>query len=121
MKTFDGREKSLLRAATADVLPRSVVERRRAPTPPRRIPLRPFLRRQLAEVLEDRDAPVRPLLDPVQARALVAQEDDGSMAGRTSLEQTLILNNWLVDYGVSLRSSSVEDPRPAEEGPPSHV
>jgi asparagine synthetase B (glutamine-hydrolysing) len=27
MKSFDGREKSLLRAATADVLPRSVVER----------------------------------------------------------------------------------------------
>lgn len=33
MKTFDGREKSLLRAATVDVLPRSVVERRKSPYP----------------------------------------------------------------------------------------
>ena len=33
MKTFDGREKSLLRAATADTLPQSVVERVKSPYP----------------------------------------------------------------------------------------
>lgn len=33
MKTFDGREKSLLRAATADLLPESIVKRRKAPYP----------------------------------------------------------------------------------------
>ncbi|GAA1939229.1 asparagine synthase (glutamine-hydrolyzing) [Amycolatopsis minnesotensis] len=33
MKTFDGKEKSLLRAATADLLPRSIAERRKAPYP----------------------------------------------------------------------------------------
>lgn len=33
MKTFDGREKSLLRAATADLLPRSIAQRRKAPYP----------------------------------------------------------------------------------------
>src|SRR5437667_10089876 len=33
LKTFDGREKSLLRAATADVLPKSVVERVKSPYP----------------------------------------------------------------------------------------
>ena len=33
LKTFDGREKSLLRAATADALPRSVVERVKSPYP----------------------------------------------------------------------------------------
>ena len=32
-KTFDGREKSLLRAATADVLPQSVVQRVKSPYP----------------------------------------------------------------------------------------
>jgi asparagine synthase (glutamine-hydrolysing) len=32
-KTFDGREKSLLRAATSDVLPQSVVERVKSPYP----------------------------------------------------------------------------------------
>lgn len=33
MKTFDGREKSLLRAATRDVLPESIVKRVKAPVP----------------------------------------------------------------------------------------
>jgi asparagine synthase (glutamine-hydrolysing) len=33
MKTFDGREKSLLRAATADLLPQSVVQRVKSPYP----------------------------------------------------------------------------------------
>ena len=33
MKTFDGREKSILRAATRDLLPRSIVERQKNPYP----------------------------------------------------------------------------------------
>jgi asparagine synthase (glutamine-hydrolysing) len=33
MKTFDGREKSLLRAATLDVLPESVAQRVKSPYP----------------------------------------------------------------------------------------
>lgn len=38
MKTADGREKSLLRSAAADVLPRSVSERVKSPYPPPRTP-----------------------------------------------------------------------------------
>src|SRR5262249_39256839 len=38
MKTFDGREKSLLRAASAGLLPRSVLEPRQSPYPPTRDP-----------------------------------------------------------------------------------
>ncbi len=65
MKTFDGREKSLLRAATADVLPRSVVERKKSPYPSTQDPrYGQFLRRQLGEVLADSNAPIQPLLDP---------------------------------------------------------
>src|SRR4029434_1626703 len=33
MKTFDGREKSILRAAARDLLPRSIVERQKSPYP----------------------------------------------------------------------------------------
>ena len=36
LKTFDGREKSLLRHATSDVLPKSLAERVKHPTPQRR-------------------------------------------------------------------------------------
>lgn len=79
MKTFDGREKSLLRAASADVLPQSVVERKKSPYPSTRDPAYGrFLRQQLAEVLADPDAPVRPLLDRERTRALVAPRASGA-------------------------------------------
>ena len=38
LKTFDGRQKSLLRGAARDVLPESVVNRVKSPIRPRRIP-----------------------------------------------------------------------------------
>jgi asparagine synthase (glutamine-hydrolysing) len=106
MQTFDGREKSLLRAATADVLPRSVVERKKSPYPSTQDPrYGQFLRRQLGELLADSHAPIRPLLDPARARALVEQGDDRSMFGRMSVEQALTLNSWLAEYGVTILAS----------------
>jgi asparagine synthase (glutamine-hydrolysing) len=107
MKTFDGREKSLLRAASADVLPQSVVERKKSPYPSTRDPAYGrFLRQQLAEVLADPDAPVRPLLDRERTRALVEDDhDDGTPFARTSTEQVLMLNDWLTQYDVTLVSS----------------
>src|SRR5207248_202417 len=59
LKTFDGREKSLLRAATRDVLPQSVVERVKSPYPSTEDPQYPAaLQQQGKELLADRDNPV---------------------------------------------------------------
>ncbi len=33
------------------------------------------------------------------------QGDDSSMLGRVGLEQALMLNSWLADYGVTIVSS----------------
>ncbi|MFT3768086.1 MAG: asparagine synthase (glutamine-hydrolyzing) [Minicystis sp.] len=105
MKTFDGHEKSLLRAASADILPQSVLERRKSPYPATQDPAyEAALRAQLRRLLARSDAPVLPLLDLERARAFAA--GDGG-AGRNELarapiEQALLLNEWLDDYGIQV-------------------
>ncbi|XXY51372.1 asparagine synthase C-terminal domain-containing protein [Sorangium sp. So ce269] len=104
MKTFDGREKSLLRAAADDLLPRSVLERRKSPYPATQDPAyAQALRGQLARLLAQRDAPVLPLLDVARARAVAADSDGpADEVSRSSMEQALLLNDWLARYEVRL-------------------
>lgn len=104
MKTFDGREKSLLRAASADLLPRSVADRRKSPYPSTQDPAyTQALRDQLAALLARKDAPALPLLDVARARAAVeARDAPADDAFRASLEQALILNDWLERYEIKL-------------------
>ncbi|MFE7115803.1 asparagine synthase (glutamine-hydrolyzing) [Streptomyces sp. NPDC057654] len=105
MKSFDGREKSLLRAAVRDLLPRSVLDRVKTPYPATQDPgYELLLRRELARVLADRDAPVRDLLDLDRARA-TAGRSVGAVSrpyDRGSLELVLWLNAWLTSYGITL-------------------
>lgn len=101
MKTFDGREKSLLRAATRDVLPDVVADRVKSPYPstqdPRYIEA---LRDELKELAADRAAPVRPLLDP---GALAQATADGATPGiRPGAELVLGMNAWLRTTGTTL-------------------
>ncbi|WP_437730115.1 asparagine synthase (glutamine-hydrolyzing) [Sorangium sp. So ce1335] len=104
MKTFDGREKSLLRAASRDLLPRSVLDRRKSPYPATQDPAYArALRAQLAALLARKDAPVLPLLDVARARAVAA--DTGGPAdevSRSSMEQALLLDDWLARYEIEL-------------------
>jgi asparagine synthase (glutamine-hydrolysing) len=96
MKTFDGYEKSLLRAATADVLPRSVVERRKSPYPSTQDPAYDqTLRDRVRSMLADPDAPLRPLLNE--------KAGDDMFRERMRMELALNLNEWLTRYPVSLR------------------
>ncbi|MGW7537845.1 asparagine synthase (glutamine-hydrolyzing) [Amycolatopsis sp. NPDC054798] len=105
LKRFDGREKSLLRAAVADLLPESVVQRVKSPYPATQDPgYEAALRAELAEVLADPDAPVLPLLDVAKARK-AAQRPVGEVSfpyDRGSLELALWLNRWLDSYRVTL-------------------
>ncbi|AUX24619.1 uncharacterized protein SOCEGT47_051580 [Sorangium cellulosum] len=104
MKTFDGREKSLLRAASAGLLPRSVLERRKSPYPATQDPAyAQALCDRLAGLLARGDAPALPLLDLPRARAVAA--DGGARLddiAQASLERALSLNDWLERYEVEL-------------------
>ncbi|MGW0067613.1 asparagine synthase (glutamine-hydrolyzing) [Streptosporangium sandarakinum] len=106
MKTFDGREKSLLRAATADVLPRSVLERRKSPYPSTQDPgYDAALRERAARLLDRRDIPAAPLIDAGKARDALARPagPGGAPDGvRAQLEGLLQLNAWMAEYDVQL-------------------
>ncbi|WFU39928.1 asparagine synthase (glutamine-hydrolyzing) [Bradyrhizobium sp. CB82] len=96
-KTFDGREKSLLRAATANLLPRSVVQRVKSGYPAIQDPIyATMLRRRFTALLNDRTAAVAPLLSVDGSRALLD-------ANIWQVERILALQDFLTDYNVSLR------------------
>jgi len=104
-KTFDGREKSLLRAAVQDLLPASVLERRKSPYPVTQDPAyTQALHQELADMLADSDAPVLPLLDLGQARQVLQHPKDVAQdwPSRMNVEMALHFNSWLKHYGVSL-------------------
>ncbi|MEV0234011.1 asparagine synthase (glutamine-hydrolyzing) [Nonomuraea sp. NPDC050786] len=105
MKTFDGREKSLLRAAGADLLPEPILRRVKAPYPVTQdVGYEQALRAALREVAGDKEAPVLPLLDPAAVREAVTDPPDKvtTTMTRFGLELALDLNVWLTEYGVRL-------------------
>ncbi|AUY53123.1 asparagine synthase (glutamine-hydrolyzing) [Streptomyces sp. CB01881] len=105
MKSFDGREKSLLRAATADLLPASIVERNKTPYPTTQDPgYERGLRKETAAILADRSAPVHLLLDAGKARTALDRPQGvvSRSYDRGSLELAVWLNRWLTEYNVTL-------------------
>lgn len=101
MQTFDGREKSLLRAACGQLLPASVAARVKSPYPGSQdTRYADVLRAQMRTLLADRSAPVRDLLHLPGAKS--AAHSSGERY-RYSLEFTLALDAWLRDYRVDLR------------------
>jgi asparagine synthase (glutamine-hydrolysing) len=63
LKTFDGREKSLLRAAAADLLPQSVLQRVKSPYPSTQDPHYASALQQQAKELLATDDPVFELVN----------------------------------------------------------
>ncbi|WP_426504859.1 asparagine synthase (glutamine-hydrolyzing) [Dactylosporangium sp. McL0621] len=104
LKTFDGREKSLLRAATADVLPASVVARVKSPYPSTQDDRYERALRVAAARITD-DSPVAALLDRGKLAELIAApyEYDGFGAARRQIEQILALDTWLRRSPVQLK------------------
>ncbi|MEU7019479.1 asparagine synthase (glutamine-hydrolyzing) [Streptomyces sp. NPDC046203] len=104
MKTFDGREKSLLRAATADLLPESVLSRVKASYPTTLDPhYADALLRQAKELLTT-DDPVFGLVDrgwlaDVAGRDAVTMPVDV----RNGVERVLDLSTWLDVHRPELR------------------
>ncbi|MFV0130029.1 asparagine synthase-related protein [Streptomyces sp. HMX112] len=105
MKSFDGREKSLLRAATKDLLPDSIVGRVESPYPTTQDPAyERGLRQALSQVVADPSSPVLPLLDrPAVTRLLDSPLSRMSAQyERSGLEMALGLNSWLTAYDITL-------------------
>ncbi|BCH05721.1 asparagine synthetase B (plasmid) [Mesorhizobium sp. 131-2-5] len=97
-KTFDRREKSLLRAAIADLLPQSVVQRVKSAYPAIQDPTYDrMLRARFTALLNDRNAAVAPLLSVDGSHGLLNANDNVR-----GVEHILTLQDFLTDYNVSL-------------------
>ncbi|MGB6165374.1 MAG: asparagine synthase (glutamine-hydrolyzing) [Pseudonocardiaceae bacterium] len=104
LKTFDGQEKSLLRAATADVLPQSVLRRVKSPYPSTQDPgYASDLQQQAKELLAADDQ----VFELVNRRWLdaAAQHDPATMPTevRNGIDRILDLATWLEIYRPTLR------------------
>ncbi|MEV4496287.1 asparagine synthase (glutamine-hydrolyzing) [Micromonospora arborensis] len=103
MKTFDGREKSLLRAATADLLPRSVLDRVKAPYPATLDPRYTSALLQQCRDLLTTDDPVFALVDRSYLESITRQSGALPIEIRNGMERVLDLSTWLDIYRPELR------------------
>jgi asparagine synthase (glutamine-hydrolysing) len=105
MKTFDGREKSLLRAAARDVLPDSILERRKSPYPSTQDPgYEKALRDEASALLDRGTLAAAPLVDPAKVRALLNRPQNPAVQDevRPALEGFLQFNAWLETTAVRI-------------------
>ncbi|KOT92288.1 asparagine synthase [Streptomyces rimosus subsp. pseudoverticillatus] len=99
MKFFDGKEKSLLRAATRDLLPRSIVERKKSAYPVSHDPrYDAALRAEFEKLAADSNAPVHSLID----HGGVRQQPGDGWPYRIGLEFMVQLNSWLENHELKL-------------------
>lgn len=103
LKSFDGREKSLLRAAGRGLLPEAVSARVKTPYPS--VVDEGYddgLRKQLAEAVCAGDAPVVPYLDGDLVKDVLRRGSAGlpEELSRAALETVLQLDAWLAEFRV---------------------
>ncbi|MGW5748856.1 asparagine synthase (glutamine-hydrolyzing) [Amycolatopsis sp. NPDC003861] len=105
LKTFDGREKSLLRHATKHVLPESVAQRVKSPYPSTQDPgYAAALQQQVKEVLAEPKHEVFGLVDRAWAHR-ASEVDPATMdpAMRIGLDRVLDLYHWIEMYTPELQ------------------
>ena len=99
LKNFDGREKSLLRQATAHVLPPSVLGRKKSPYPSTQDPgYAAALQQQAKEVLAEPDNPVFTLIDRAWLTDIVNQDVTKPSDARRGIDRVLDLYHWFDIY-----------------------
>ncbi|WP_040803976.1 asparagine synthase (glutamine-hydrolyzing) [Nocardia concava] len=104
LKTYDGREKSLLRGAAKPVLPQSVTERVKSPYPSTQDPgYAANLQQLVKERLAENDSPLFDLLDREWLLRAVEQ-DPARMAPqiRIGLDRAIDIGTWLDLYSPDL-------------------
>jgi asparagine synthase (glutamine-hydrolysing) len=105
MKSFDGREKSLLRAATRDILPDKIADRVKTPFP--NLQDNGYdraLRARLADVVKDPASPIAPLLSDTLRKSVSVRAAAGvpEPVSRPVLETVLQMNDWMTRHSVRL-------------------
>ncbi|MFJ4467134.1 asparagine synthase (glutamine-hydrolyzing) [Streptomyces sp. NPDC089424] len=100
LKSFDGREKSLLREATADLLPRSVYDRVKSPYPSTQdLKYAIALQENAKDLLAEPSHPVFDLVSRAWLQDAVRSDHAGTtFASRHGLERTLDLALWMDMY-----------------------
>ena len=100
MKTFDGREKSLLRGAARDVLPESVVQRVKSPYPSTSDPqYGAEIQRQAKDLLSSGNDALFGLIDRTALEKLTGLDSLTLPAGaRNKMERALDLAMWIDVY-----------------------
>ncbi|MFF3544716.1 asparagine synthase (glutamine-hydrolyzing) [Streptomyces platensis] len=106
MKSFDGREKSLLRAATEDLLPQSILDRRKAPYPSTQDSGYDLaMRQELQKIISEPTSPALPLYDLERVREQLDEPsgEPSTMTKRALQDETPVrLNFWLGASDVRL-------------------
>ncbi|GII34431.1 asparagine synthase (glutamine-hydrolyzing) [Planotetraspora mira] len=107
LKSYDGREKSLLRGATADLLPQSVVDRTKSPYPSTQDPAyTATMRGNARDLLADPADPVFGLIDRDGLRRAVDAKDPRVVPlARRLFERALDLSLWLRMYRPVITTS----------------
>jgi len=106
LKTYDGREKSLLRGAARDVLPQSVVDRVKSPYPSTQDPgYTVKLQKNVQEYLSSPSHPVFDLVNRDWLAQAAEAEAQITQASRHGLERALDLALWLDMYKPALKLS----------------
>lgn len=105
MKSFDGREKSLLRAAMKDLLPEAISQRIKTPYPSIRAEAyNQTLRERLAQLVQTGASPLADYLAPTLTEEIRREGAAALEKGmsRAALETTLQLDDWLRTYNVAI-------------------
>ncbi len=104
MRTSDGREKSILRMVAGDLIPQSVLQRKKSAFPINHDEqYNQGLRKALQRILDDSATPLRPSLNEENARALLdAPLGEDAQSERLRIENAVRMNAWLEEYQVDL-------------------
>jgi asparagine synthase (glutamine-hydrolysing) len=106
MKSFDGREKSVLRAAVRERLPKSIVDRVKSPYPSTQDPAyERGLREKVAALVNDAAHAGGDLFDRKVIRRLLDRplsEQQSLHYQRADLERVLAVANWIREYDVAV-------------------
>lgn len=113
MKIADKREKSLLRAAVADLLPQSILDRKKSPYPvPQDAGYPAALCAELSRMMSRPGTAISEFVDLDAVRATAAAPEalwpgekvsaGQAFAKRSHVEMLLQLDEWITTYGVSV-------------------
>jgi asparagine synthase (glutamine-hydrolysing) len=110
MKYQNHIEKTLLRDACADLLPETLLHRKKSPYPKTYHPgYEKLLIERFSAIVDDKNAPIAPLLDTSKAKAFMAAPKELGkpwfgqlMAGPQLIAYFIQLNYWMQKYGLSL-------------------